>query len=246
MADAWPGIGMAAAQFENVNSLRLYPFAEGSSLADRDGVEIPMGAIADLHLAVPCPMRARGPGFSPSGADAPEARLSSLHLSRAMVSACFTSWNGSERGALSVIVPGGSFRPYFPYALRPLAGSSGMGGAVAFGDVELPEIPETHFLDSAVVHPCCVTAVRPPGLRGFFDPRSGESVSGDVGVWFSGYVDAARDGGSISLSLKDGGAAALASECARASGRDVCGATPIESINGVRPDADGNLVLWFH
>lgn len=242
MADAWSE--MAVAQFENVNSLRPYPFAEGSSLTDRDGVGIPMGAIADLHLAVPCPMQAQASGFSPL--PVPEVRLSSMHLSRSLVSVCFTSWNGVERGALSAIVASASFRPYFPYALRPLAGSSDMGGVVTFGDIDLPEIPETHFLDSAIVHPCCVTAMRPARLRGICDPRSGESVAGDVRMAFSGYVDVARDGSSISLSLKDGGASALASECAQASGSDVCGATPIVSMNGVRPDADGNIVLWFH
>ena len=78
------------------------------------------------------------------------------------------------------------------------------------------------------------------------DPRSGESVSGDAEIAFSGHVSASRSGKSFVLSLENGSDVELASECAMASGHDVCGATPIRSINGIRPDKDGNIVLWFH
>ena len=78
------------------------------------------------------------------------------------------------------------------------------------------------------------------------DRRSGESLSGDVQIDFSGYVNSEKSGKSFRLALDDGASVELASECAKVSGADACGATPIVSINGVRPDENGNIVLWFH
>lgn len=223
---------IAAAQFENVNALRSYPFAEGSSLVDRLGRELPRDVVVDLHFVVP----------PASGMPLPGVSMTSVHLSRSMVSACFASGGN----ALSVIVSRDDFRPYFPYRLEKLAGSSDAGGIVTFGDFGFPGEPETYFLDGAAVHPCCVAVASPPKLRSFFDPRSGDSVSGDAEIAFSGYVTASRSGSSFRLGLEDGASEELASECAKVSGAEACGATPISSINGVRPDADGNIVLWFH
>ena len=43
---------IAAAQFENVNSMRSYPF-EGPELVSRDGMEVPSDVVVDLHMVVP-------------------------------------------------------------------------------------------------------------------------------------------------------------------------------------------------
>jgi hypothetical protein len=233
---------LAAAQFENVNSMRRYPFSDACPMSDRNGRTLPENAIVDLHVVVPADMEGSGRGFS--AVEFPEVRLASFHVSPSMVSACFTS----GAAALSVTVSARSFRPYFPYRLESLAGTENSGGAVTFGDMEIPGFPETYFFDagSAVVHPCCVALAKPPALRRFVDRRSGETVSGDVEIRFSGYVASGMDDGAFSLSLNDGAAEALASECSRTSGAEACGATPIRSINGVRPDEDGNIVLWFH
>lgn len=235
---------MSGAQFENVNSLRTYPFAGSASLADRLGRELGRDVIVDVHLCVVSGQDAPASGFAPS--DGPVARLASVHLSGAMVSACFTSSFGGRKDSLSVTVSRDGFAPYVPYRLESLCGSADTGGVVTFGDFAFPEAPETYFFGNAVVHPCCVSCARPPALRRIVDPRSGDSVSGDVSIGFSGHVSSAYENGAFRLSLEEGSAEYLASACAKISGDDACGATPIASINGVRPDEDGNIVLWFH
>ena len=226
-------VDMASAQFENVNSLRDYPFAEGSSLVDRYGRELSRDVVVDLHMVVP--------GIEMQ----PNVKLTGVHLSPYMVSVCFTAF-AVEVSALSVTVTRENFRPYTPFQMDKLAGSVDIGGFVTFGDIQFPGVHETYFFDNADVHPCCFAEHDPAHLRRFVDPRSGESLSGDARIDFSGYIEAARNGRTVTLSLADGAEGMLASECAAVTGPEACGATPISSINGVRPDADGNIVLWFH
>ena len=241
-------VDMASAQFENENALRLYPFANGSSLVDKDGKELSRDAIVDLHVVAPANLDSPAEILS-DDESLPKVSLTSFHVSNHMVSACFRCGDA----ALSVTVSKDAFSPYTPYRLEKLAGSEDVGGIVTFGDIEFPGFPETYFFRDrfdgdigVVVHPCCVAAAKPPALRCFVDPRSGERVSGDVEIDFSGYVRSEKDGKSFRLLLEEGAGVELASECAKVSGADACGATPIVSINGVRPDENGNIVLWFH
>ncbi len=239
----------AIAQFENINSLRMYPFSESGSLVDRNGIELPKDTIVDLHMTVPCDLDS---GFAqePSSDDMQRSginvMMSSVHMSSHMISVCFRSDAGGDVNALSVTVSSRDFMPYTPYMLEKLNGSTDIGGVVTFGDLAFPEHPYTYFLDRAIVHPCCISYSKPAMLRRFIDPRSGESISGDVDISFSGHVISSKDGGYLRLSLESGSELALASECAVGSVVNACGATPIRSINGVYPDSEGNIVLWFH
>ena len=236
---------ISAAQFENVNSLRSYPFEDGGALASRDGKVLPHDVIVDMHVVVPASFRKMSGSDGAQGVTMPVVRMKSVHMSQSMVSACFVSSDGNKKDAVSVTVSRGNFVPYMPYRLEKLAGSSNIGGIVTFGNFEFPGRPETYFLD-AKVHPCCVSALNPPGLTRFVDLRSGDSVSGDAEMSFSGYIGSRMDGKSFELSLESGAAEDLVSDCVKSAGADACGATPISSINGVRPDEDGNIVLWFH
>jgi hypothetical protein len=163
-----------------------------------------------------------------------------------MVSACFKSEFEGKARALAVTVAAGDFRPYMPYMLDRLYGSEDIGGVVTFGDIDFPGFPETYFFDDAIVHPCCVAAAKPAGLRSIVDRRTGEMLSGDVRMSFSGHIVSNKDGKMFSLSLENGSANELASECVGGTSAGTCGATPIKSINGVAPDKEGNIVLWFH
>lgn len=238
-------IHMATAQFENANALRNYPFREGCALVDDLGRKLPRNVIADLRMFVPADVQNGVPS------EFPEVRMTSVHLSQSMVSVCFSSKFGEALSALSVTVAAGSLKPYFPYRMEKLAGSHDIGGVVTFGEMELPGMPETYRFNPSAgntdVHPCCIAACKPAALRSFFDKRSKERVSGDVQIDFSGYVDVERSGKSFRLSLEDGAADELASRCDELEGGvGVCGATSIKTINGIRPDEDGNIVLWFH
>lgn len=251
-------VDVGCAQFENMNELRKYPFAEDSSLSEPSGREMPSGIIADAHFVVPDLLaRSRSTriqdgesigllGTRGSGDEMPSVVLSSLHLSSYMISACFTSRSGSELNALSITVSSSRFRPYSPYRLQKLAGAHDIGGFVSFGNVSFPDWTENYRPENARIHDGCISAISPSGLRCFVDPRSGEIVKGDAKIDFSGYVTAEKSGKSVRLSLDEGADVDLASACARISGSEACGATAIRSINGVLPDEDGNIVLWFH
>lgn len=229
-------VDTAAAQFENVNSLRSYPFSDGCRLVDRGGSVLTNDAVVDVRI------------FAPASHDGerPSVKMTSFHMSGSMVSVCFSSESESGKCALAAIVSAEDFRPYFPYRLEKLAGTLDAGGVVTFGNIEFPGFPKTYFFDDATVHPCCVVLSRPAGLRSIFDPRSGESLNGDVEMSFSGHVVSERKGKSFSLKIEDDSRSQLSSECRPGPGVGVCGATPIRSINGVAPDDDGNIVLWFH
>lgn len=234
----------AIAQFENVNSLRRYPFSDECSLVSRDGRELPKDVIVDAHFFVPCEFGRFDDGVA-SSLVAP-VRMSCVHMSPSMISVCFVYGYENVKYALSATVATSSFKPYRPVRLERIAGTEDAGGIVTFGDVEFPGFPETYFFDSAFVHTGCVVASKPVPVRKFVDPRSGNTISGDVEVEFGNFVKASREENKFRLSLEEGAADALASECAEANGYNTCGATPINSINGVRPDEYGNIVLWFH
>ena len=248
-------VDMANAQFENVNGLRRYPFTDESSLNDDFGMELPDDCISDVRIVVPASPCANG---SDSDSDSsggnqglvecslPKVRLSSFHMSHYMVSACFIVLGDEGGAALSITVSSSNFKPYFPYRLEEVAGSRNVGGVVTFGNIEFPMTPHTYFLNGAVVHPCCVAVSEVGRMMSIVDRRSGNRLTGDVSIDFSGYVKASKTSGGVKLSLDDGAADELASECAKISGYGSCGATPIRSINGIRPDDDGNIVIWFH
>lgn len=224
--------GLGLAQFENANELRMYPFSDTASLVGKNGLELPRDVIVDLHMSVP-------------SEGEPEVRLSGVHLSQSMVSACFMSKYSNKVSALSVTVARSSFKPYFPYRLEKLAGSEDIGGVVSFGEITFPGYPVSYLMD-AKIHPCCIISSKPASLRKITDLRSGLSVSGDVQIDFSDYVESSRNGNIFSLALEEGAEQILASSVCDGTSGGVCGATPIRTINGVSPDDDGNIVLWFH
>ena len=236
---------IAIAQFENVNSLRMYPFYDGGNLIDRRGKVLPSDIIVDIKMVVPAVFP--NPESGIVHGYLPNVNMTSVHLSGSMVSACFVSYGGTKPvAAMSITVSTENFKPYVPYMMNRLYGSDDIGGIVTFGDIDFPGQPETYILDHAMVDPCCIVSAKPCGVRSFVDRRSGEKASGDVSIDFSGYISTNRDGRSIALSLEEGAAEELMSECFSGEGVGDCGATPIRSINGVEPDDDGNIVLWFH
>lgn len=238
-------IDSAAAQFENVNALRQYPFADDASLVDSLGRTLPQDVITDVHLFVPADIEGDSSGVLVEGG--PVVKMTSLHMSQSMVSVCFSTTYGGSVYALSVTVAKENLRPYTPYRLEKLYGSYDIGGVVTFGDFDLPGFPETYRFSDAIVHESCVAMTKPAQLRSIVDRRSGERLAGDVRIRFSSYVESERNGKKFTLSLEEGAAEELMSECDELKqGDNVCGATPIVSINGVRPDANGNIVLWFH
>lgn len=246
-------VDVASAQFENVNSLRNYPFKSDCSLIDANGRTLPNDIICDIGMVIAADIPAiKGDAvLACKPVDAPIVRLTGVHISPAMISVCFLSRYKGIDNALSVTVSAENFRPYTPYRLTPLAGTSDTGGIVSFGNISFPGYPEMYrfsgeAFDNAIVQPSCVCMAKPAALRSIVDRRSGMRIYGDVRITFSGYIESKQSGKSIELSLEDGAASELASDCVDMTNSNPCGVTSIRSINNIQPDDDGNIVLWFH
>ena len=219
-------------QFENANEGRSYPFADDESLVCSDGTRMPEGILADMKLVVP---------------EGSSARVSSVHVSSGMVSVCVSVATPSGVNALSATVATSSLKPYVPYRMSMLEGSEDVGGAVTFGDFEVPPVPTTYrFTEGARLEDSVVAEYRPAGLRGFLDPRTGEIARGDVQISFSSHIESKMSDTGVSLSLLPGSAELLATDCDRNRPVNVCGSTTVTSINGVEPDDSSRIVIWFH
>lgn len=220
----------AVIQLENVNEGRSYPFADEAQITFDENI------ITDLSLVVP------------KGA---KAWLSSVYISSKLVSLCISIKVGDECRGLSVIVRADAFESYSPYRLEKVGGSEDVGGMVTFGNIRFDDYstgPKSYrFAEEEVTFaPSVVMEYVPAKVRKFYDPRSGRTVSGDTTIEFSEHVVAEQGETGIKLSLKGGSNEALLPECERNAPVNACGATPITSINGVKPDKENRIAIWFH
>lgn len=221
-------------QFENANEGRSYPFGDNASLVDDNGAQMGEDVIVDFKAI--------------TGDGTESAYLRTVYLSPHLVSAC-VSLGSDDKAFLSVTVKRGEFEPYVPYRMDNMNGLSNTGGTITFGDFEFPNVPVRHSFRRLGFFGGCVRKYVPAMVTSLVDPRTGESVRGDVELKFSGHVVptvTGRDDGSIRLTLKDGSARSLASKCDRERPVNSCGATPVTSLNGVRADGKDRIVLWFH
>lgn len=222
-----------AVQFENANEGRSYPFADNAVLKTVDGTTLGDHVVADMHLVVP-----RGV----------EAYLSSVYISEHLISVCVRIVeDGASIAALSCMVSADRFEPYVPYRLEKSTGGQDIGGIVTFGAIDLEADRGTYrFKNGVPLADAALVKYVPAKLRRFIDDRTGESLSGDVDIEFSGYVETSKTGDGVKLSLSPGAEKALLSKCDRGRSDNPCGATPVASINGVLPDDKKRIVIWFH
>jgi len=219
-------------QFENANEGRSYPFEDNSVLESDDGKVLPDEVIADMHLVVPKGM---------------DARLSSVYISENMVSLCVVAEGQSGSAALSVVVKVSAFKPYVPYRLEKLTGSEDVGGVVTFGQIDFAGCAGSYRFGNRVhVAEGAVSRYTPARLRRIVDQRTGKYVSGDVTLEFPSYIEVEKSEDGVRLSLAEGANDRLLSKCDRTVVSNPCGSTPITSINGVLPDEEKRIVLWFH
>lgn len=263
-------------QFENANEGRTYPFADNATLVSESGKTLPSGFITDLHLIVPNGFHAylssayvsRGmvsacirlisldkelnPGFDfslvRSVVESDSLGVTKDEFNRLLASLRAANFRPRGTDAVSVVIKASEFEPYRPYRLEPVSGSEDFGGAITFGQFELPDTPESYrfFCCAAKVDECALARYEPSGVRRFVDPRTGNSISGDVRIAFSAHVRSQREGNGVRLSLDDASRQELLSDCDRNRPANACGAIPIETINGISPDDEGRIAIWFH
>ena len=221
-------------QFENANEGRSYPFVDNASLVDDNGALMGEDVIVDFKAI--------------TGDGSESAYLRTVYVSPHLVSAC-VSLGSTDNAFLSVTVKREEFEPYAPYRMDNMTSLSNTGGIITFGSFEFPNVPVRHVFSRLGFFGGCVRRYVPAKVTSLVDPRTGDSVRGDVELKFSGHIVptvTGRDDGSISLALKEGSARALASKCDREKPVNSCGATPVTSLNGVRADEKDRIVLWFH
>ena len=225
-------------QFENANEGRSYPFMDDSILIADNGAVLPDNLITDLHLVIP---------------KGTNAYLSSVYVSTNMVSVCIRVTKsedtlGTSVMAMSCTVSSGDMLPYVPYRLEKLTGSEDISGVVTFGSIDFRSARGTYrFTNNTIgIVDSAISKYIPAGLRRFIDPRTGESVSGDVSISFPSYVSVEKTPEGIKLNISEAANNLLMSECDKTSTDNPCGATPVTSINGIPPDDKKRIVLWFH
>ena len=180
--------------------------------------------------------------------DADTIRTTKEEFNRLLAKLKALNFHARGTDAMSVVIRASEFEPYRPYRLEPMTGSEDFGGVITFGSVDFPEVPVTYrFDDGAIpVTEGAIARYEPARVRKFVDPRTGESVSGDVSIRFSAHVLASKEGNGVKLGLTEAAKTALLSDCERKRPPNACGAPLISSINGVEPDKDSRLVIWFH
>lgn len=222
-------------QFENANEARSYPFESNSILQTLDGKILPDGLIADAHLALPVGVT---------------AFLSKVYISTSLVSICIKVKDEltEELAALVLTLQRSKIKPYTPYRLDKLVGCEDIGGVISLGNVDLiDQVGDFRFEDSQVkFENSVISNFVPAKVRRIIDPRTGESLSGEVNIKFSNYINVSKKDGGIDLELTPEGNIELLPACDRNKDFNACGATPITNINGVYPDEQGRIVLWFH
>lgn len=224
------GNSVAELQWENENEGRFHPFESDQT------VEFDRSVVVDLSVMVP---------YSES---LPKVRMTSMHVGPGLVSASFS--DGTN--AMVCSVPMASFEPYRPYTMRAVSGAC--GGMCTFGDVDPSSPVNAKFGDDGpAVLESVVSRIHVGELKRFVDDASGESVTGDVVIEFP--TDATVDVGYTSEEsgyqyIRVGPSQALddqiVSPCDSSDGELRAGETsPIRSINGVFPDANGRIALVF-
>lgn len=218
-------------QWENGNGLRKFPFTESSSLVSTDGQILPDNVITDLLL------------FYPTSEYTPQ--LACVKLGPEVLSVAFKLGNTL---LTSVIVTKKDFKAYMPYQMTSvLPGSTGI---ITFGEIRWPETATLYKFDgtATVDMRACISSPQ-PGVTAFVDDVSGEELSGIVELILPTFVEATITKVSgvahVTFDLTAAGKTAIANPCNAGTDEEVCGVPVIRSINGVKPNSSGQIMLRF-
>ena len=243
-------------QWENENSLRSFPFMEDTCLVDDNGKRLPDGIISDISVYS---QNKYGYGVSS------KIRVSCVYLGKELVSVSLVDKNS---GILSITLTKEDLEPWRPYMLTPLA--PGWAGYITFADFLWPDTPQTYYFSrwqdedkehgipppQAVLDPHSIFGVGGPRVEKFLDTATNQEATGFVEFVFPNIISRKiirmneldhRNGYWVYLDLKNNDA--LKGPCDVLSTQsklgNVCGVPLVSSLAGVRPDANGNIMLRF-
>lgn len=220
-------------EWQNENALRAYPLEDDAPAAS----VIPPQLIADLRVS----------------ADTAYTHLfiSNVYVSDTLVSLAISGVNaaGDTVGLLACTVTRDELEPFRAYSMSRLSDTA--NGVVAFGDIR-DILPCKHSflpLESRILA-SAVSRTRVPGVSKIIDPAHGAEASGIVDLSGNSEFRTYRDptdatGKTIIIALEDLYRELTTSVCSTEPSFDTCGETPVRTINGVAPTADGVLTLRF-
>lgn len=215
-------------QFENENLLRKYPLDQDATCIDDSGMPLPTGILGGISI-VTC--------FEPAN-----VRLSSVYVGSGIKSISISD----DSGLLATATVEQDF--IGQKMLDPAR--DGVTGIVDFLDYR-QAVAESHRFstpEQSLIHRFCVTAVDIPFVSRFVDDTSGEEASGDTAIEIlSNNVEtlssATGVGSDVKVRVGDSFAKTMSSECSPTSFSNVCIAPIILSINGTKPNADGEIAI---
>lgn len=210
-------------QWESGNVGTAYPF-DDDSLPDG----FPNGVIVDACIVLPSTIQDR-------------PVLSCLHRGPSLVSAMVLV---GGRPALYAAVSKAAFVPFSPVVME--SSIPGVSGMITFGNPKFDAVETVRgsfvFSEAAVVRP------RVGRLERFYDPETGATASGYVGLELPDGVSVSieEEGheSRMSFSTNDEIRQSVLAPCAKYE-RPNDSPQPIMSINGVRPDEDGRIAIVF-
>lgn len=216
-----------SAEWQNENALRAYPLVDDCRAA---GV-LPSWLVTDLRVTVD------------SSYDA--VYVSGAYVSDTLVSVAVSGVkDGKATGLLAKTLTRDELEPYAAYSMDAIGPATGL---VAFGEIPRFASFDLSFVpDEAPLAEAAVTRVRAPGVTKIVDAAFGSEVTGIVDLSgnaeFRTYLDS---DGFVVVELVDMYRDMTTSVCDSTPSYTACGRTPVKTISGVAPDADGKITLRF-
>lgn len=222
-------------QFENINSLRKYPFAEDATMLSDKGEPIPVDIIKSLHIT--------------SLVSVDDVFCSGIHCGPRLVSISLSDKNGI---LLSCTCPGNISGTNDEY-IEMTSHRKGVSGTISLYNPKTDSASAVTYRASTPaqtrIHRFCILEFPEVGVVKFIDDKSGEEISGQVTVKFNGGAVGASIAEqdthktTIKLSLNKNLASILSNPCIPTDLNTSCIAPVIQTINGVEPTEDGEIAI---
>ena len=221
-------INITGVQWENENSLRKYPFDEFSTCIDDAGVEIDPGFITDMSVS--------------SAGSLSNARISSVYSGPGLISIVVSDDSGvvahftSTKSTGDEEVVFDSDRPGVVVSARINANSLTHGVSHRFSTPEQSKI-----------NPFCIVEFSEEPVVMFVDDTTGSRIENVARLVFSPSVTAVsnkdENGTRLTLTPSKSIMRGISNECIASDLDTACIVPVIQSINGVKPTANGSIAI---
>jgi hypothetical protein len=220
-------------QWLNDNEGRAYPVAETATQLDNRGTGLPMDLVVDLCLMLP-----------------PEHQQAYISSLRVTEQAILIGISSPASGLFIGTYRRSDMSPYTAHPLTPLLPN--ITGWVSFGNYIPSGVTDLRFdgPEQSQVEARAIRLVDPLPIKRFIKFGSPGQAGADQIVTFRGAggivfeVDP-ENGQNVICRLDEDYKEQYIGPCNSWAHRDICGAPPLRSFNGVCPDENGRITLRF-